>query len=166
MRKESKVIILMGVSGSGKTTLGRRLAEALKAPFYDADDFHSPENKAKMRRGIPLTDENRLPWLKTLAEEIQKWDKENFLTILACSALKQNYRDLLSKKGNIAWIYLKGDPELIRKRLGDRKGHFADESLLESQLASLEEPSNAIIVDIDGDSDKIVKSLIQKLKGA
>src|ERR1039457_2137969 len=110
------VIVLMGVSGSGKTTVGKKAAEKLACPFFDADDFHSAENKAKMGRGLALTDEDRRPWLQTLSDEMKKWNKKNSFTILACSALKQKYRDLLSQDVPVRWVYLKGERSLIQRR--------------------------------------------------
>jgi carbohydrate kinase (thermoresistant glucokinase family) len=158
------VIILMGVMGSGKTTVGRKLSGVLGCPFYDADDLHSKANKEKLRRGSPLNDSDRMPWLRTIANEMKKWERENPMTVLACSALKQKYRDLLSKDAAVLWVYLKGDRETIRKRLKERVGHFADPSLLESQFADLEEPSNAVMVDIRLDLDKMLESLVQKIQ--
>ena len=159
------VIILMGVTGSGKTTIGQKLAQALNCPFQDADDHHSVANREKMARGLALTEEDRRPWLETLAGKIREWNKERALTVLACSALKQSYRDLLSKGEVVRWVYLKGDRELVRKRLEGRQGHFADARLLESQFDLLEEPKNAVVVDIGGELDKIVLRLTQELKG-
>ena len=159
------VIILMGVSGSGKTTLGLKLAAVLGCPFYDADDYHPRANKEKMGKGVPLTDEDRLPWLETLAQKARIWESESDFSVLACSALKQKYRDFLSKDVPVCWVYLKGDKELIRRRIEGRVGHYAGQNLLESQLASLEEPKDAIVVDISGDADKAALDLAQKLKG-
>lgn len=159
------IVILMGVSGSGKTTIGRKLAQDLKGPFYDADNYHSPANREKMGRGIPLTDEDRISWLQILHDEMKIWDAENSRTFLACSALKQKYRDQLSEGLAVQWVYLKGDKEVLRQRLQGRKDHFAGPQLLESQMEALEEPSNALLVDIRKEPDTIVKQLVEALKG-
>ncbi len=155
----------MGVTGSGKTTIGRKLAEEWGCPFYDADDFHSAANKEKMSRGISLTDEDRMPWLEKLKAEIGKWNEKNTLTVLACSALKQKYRDLLSQGNAVQWIYLKGDRETIQKRIESRKGHFAGLDLLESQMTALEEPKGALQVDVRKDPATIIREIVQSLKG-
>jgi gluconokinase len=158
------IVILIGVSGSGKTTLGQSLAKAIAAPFYDGDNYHSPAAKEKMKRGIALTDEDRFPWLERLALEMKKWNQEKPVTLLACSALKQKYRDLLSQEIPVQWIYLKGSEKLIRQRLEARQGHFMNSKLLESQFADLEEPSDAITVDIAQEAAKIAEILVPHLK--
>jgi carbohydrate kinase (thermoresistant glucokinase family) len=157
------MIILMGVSGAGKTTIGKKLAEKLGSPFYDADDFHTLANKEKMRKGIALTDEDRFPWLRVVAVEMQKWDEVNEKTVLSCSALKQKYRDILEERLLVHWVYLKGDKNLIRLRLENRKDHFMNPELLDSQFKDLEEPEGAITVDINSDSDKITAEILQRL---
>ena len=157
------IIVLVGVAGSGKTTVGRKLAEALDGPFYDADDFHSPANKEKMGRGIPLTDEDRLPWLQVLHAQMTEWGKGKSPAVLACSALKQKYRDLLSAGLDVKWVYLKGDPEILRRRMEGRKGHFAGPQLLASQFAALEEPKDAVEVDIQETPGAIVRQILQAL---
>ncbi len=158
------VIIIMGVSGSGKTTVGLKLGKELGCPFYDSDDFHTEAAKEKMSRGIALTDEDRFPWLRRLADAMKGWERENKQSVLACSALKQKYRDILEKDLPVRWIYLKGTPELIRQRLKERKSHFWNPQLLDSQFAALEEPAGAITLDINQDSDKMVGSLVRQLK--
>jgi len=136
------VIIIMGVSGSGKTTIGKLLAQSLNWQFEDADDFHSQANKAKMHSGIPLTDEDRKPWLEGLADHINDWVKQNKPTVLACSALKESYRELLTgNKNEVAVVYLRADYDAIAKRLQSRTNHFMNKGLLESQFATLEEPA-------------------------
>lgn len=157
------VIVLMGVSGSGKSTIGPKLAAALGCPFYDGDDYHSREAKEKMGRGTALTDEDRAPWLRTLAGEMKKWEAKGPLSILACSALKQKYRAQLSQEVPVQWIHLKGDKALIRSRLEARQGHFAKD-LLESQFEALEEPKEAMVIDISADPGKIVDELVKKLR--
>jgi gluconokinase len=159
------IIVLMGVAGSGKTTIGGKLALAMGCPFYDGDDYHSPGNREKMARGIPLTDGDRSSWLRTLHGEMKIWERENPLTLLACSALKQKYRDLLSDRTVVRWIYLKGDAGILRQRLGERQGHFAGPDLLESQFQILEEPTDAIVVDVGQEPGRIVKQLVEALKG-
>lgn len=156
------VIVVMGVSGSGKTTVGKGLAAVLGLPFYDADDHLSPANRKKLQEGIPLNDRDRQPWLEELAGMIRTWDKEG--AVLACSALKQKYRDLLSAGARVRWIYLKGDQGTIRDRLNGRTGHFADPSILESQFADLEEPADAIVADIQGTPEEIVQDLLRQVR--
>ena len=157
------IIGVMGVSGSGKTTIGRKLAEVLRCPFYDADDFHPSANKEKMARGEALTDQDREPWLLKLSEEMEKWDRQGPYAVLACSALKQKYRDLLAGKVPVRWVYLKGDRTLIQKRLEARKGHFFNPALLDSQLSDLEEPLEAIVVNIGQNVDEIVRNVFKEL---
>lgn len=158
------IIVLMGVTGSGKTTLGQKLARTLACPFYDGDDFHSPANKEKMGQGLPLTDEDRLPWLQLLHTRMAEWEKGKSIVVLACSALKQKYRNLLSVDLEVKWVYLKGDVEIIRQRIEGRQGHFAGTQLLESQFAALEEPKDAIVVDVQKDPVTIVNRILQGLK--
>lgn len=157
------IVVVMGVSGVGKTTIGSELANRLSCEFLDADDYHSAENKAKMHAGIPLTDADRLPWLQTLNRVLQEHEHRQQCAVLACSALKDRYRELLETGVTIAWVYLKGSPEVIRERLHDRNGHFAGETLLTSQLATLEEPANAIVADADQPVAEIVEWLIPRL---
>lgn len=160
------IIVLMGVSGSGKTTVGRKLSGVLGCPFYDADDFHNQANKDKMSRGVPLTDGDRKPWLQALRGGMEKWAEEKPKTVLACSALKQKYRDFLSAGLPVLWVYLKGDRATLLKRLEGRKGHYAGPALLDSQLESLEEPQTALGVDIRKDPDAMVQQILQSLKGS
>jgi gluconokinase len=157
-----KIVILMGVSGCGKTTIAETLATKHDWQWFDADDFHSPANKAKIARDEPLTDADRLPWLQILQIQIQQWLQADRSTALACSALKRSYRDLLSGgHPAVKFVYLKGSYELISQRLIDRKGHFAKVELLKSQFETLEEPSSdeAIEIDIDRDKDEIVQAI-------
>jgi gluconokinase len=154
------IIILMGVAGCGKTTLGKQLALALHCPFYDADDFHSPESRLKMSRGEALTDQDRQPWLEELNRQMKKWEIQSPRTVLACSALKQKYRDLLSQNSEVTWVYLRGDKAMIQERLEKRQGHYATAQLLDSQFASLEEPQNAIVLDISVSPERLIEALI------
>ncbi len=157
------IVVVMGVSGVGKSTVGSELAARLNCEFLDADDYHSAENKAKMHAGIPLTDADRLPWLQTLNRLLQEHERQQKSAVLACSALKDSYRDLLETGIHIKWVYLKGSPEVIRERLQERHGHFAGETLLTSQLATLEEPANAIVVNADQPLEDIMKQLLPEL---
>ena len=135
------VLIVMGVSGSGKTTVAAMLAGRLGWSFADADDFHSPANVSKMRSGRPLDDVDRIPWLGAFARQIDRWSAVGQSGVIACSALKRRYRHLVSShRPEIRFVYLKGDRELIADRLAARHGHFMPPSLLDSQLAEIEEP--------------------------
>jgi len=158
------IIIIFGVSGSGKTTIGKTLSTALKMPFYDADNFHPQKNIDKMHSGIPLTDKDRQPWLKILSKKIKLW-KKNSDAILACSALKEDYRKTL--KGNnddVKWIFLNGSFELIKSRMQKRKNHFMKPELLKSQFNTLEIPNYAIDISVNQKPNQIVESILQKIK--
>jgi carbohydrate kinase (thermoresistant glucokinase family) len=145
------IVVLMGVCGCGKTTVGRMLAGELGWPFLDADDFHPPANVAKMAAGIPLTDEDRWPWLDRLASEMTAILDRGGHAVLACSALRQIYRDRLapaSIASRVRFAFLKGDEATIASRIGSRQHRYMPPSLLKSQFAALEEPGDAIVVDI------------------
>ena len=144
------IILLMGAAGAGKTTVGKLLASHLGWDFADADDYHSTTNLDKMRNGIPLTDADRAPWLASLRALICSWIMVGKSAVLACSALKQAYRDNLSVGPEVRIVYLKLTPEVLRQRLAARHGHFMTEAMLESQLATLEEPKDAIVIDATG----------------
>jgi carbohydrate kinase (thermoresistant glucokinase family) len=158
------VIILMGVSGCGKTTVGKRLANKLDLPFYDADDFHPFENIEKMKSGEPLTDADRHPWLAALSWEIEKWNQGDG-AVLACSALKKNYRAILNPdiSDQVQFVYLKGSEELILNRMQQREGHYMPPELLRSQFEALEEPEKAITVSIEMSPEKIVERILKEL---
>jgi gluconokinase len=158
------IIILMGVSGSGKTTIGERLARALGWPFYDGDQFHPPANVAKMQQGLPLTDEDRWPWLHALRAHIETWVQQGMSAVLACSALKQAYREhLVIDEAEVKLVYLKGDYDLIQERLAQRRGHFMPPGLLASQFAALEEPEWGVIVDVVHPPETIVALIREQL---
>ena len=162
------IIIVMGVSGSGKTTIGKLLAESLQWEFSDADAFHSPENVEKMRCGIPLSEADRMPWLQDLQTAIKHWLQENKNVVLACSALKDSYRQFLvldsdgsanAKGERIKLVYLKGSYELIQMRLQERSNHYMSEKLLNSQFNTLEEPLNILSMDVAQPPQIIVQNI-------
>ena len=159
------IIVVMGVTGSGKTTVGQLLAARLGYVFADADDFHSAANKDKMHKGIPLTDADRLPWLAAMHDQTAKWIASKQNAVLACSALKQSYRQQLWTGPEARFVYLKGSYEQIAQRLRARKGHFADEHILAGQFADLEEPTDAdaIVVDISESPEEIVEEICRRL---
>lgn len=157
------IIIVMGVTGVGKTTIGSLLAQQLGWEFADADAFHSAQNVEKIRQSIPLTDEDRDPWLEALRTAITQWIAAKKNVVLACSALKQIYRERLCIGPEVKLVYLKGSYDLISRRLEQRKGHFATEQLLTSQFADLEEPTQAIIVEIDRPPLELVDEIRSQL---
>lgn len=157
------IILLMGVSGSGKTTVGRLLASQMRWEFADGDDYHPAANVEKMRSGIPLTDADRGPWLDALCSLISGWIAAGKNGVLACSALKQEYRDRLQVGPEVCVVYLKGDPKLLHERMRTRLGHFMTERMLASQLGSLEEPADAVAVDVGLTPAEIVAEIREKL---
>jgi carbohydrate kinase (thermoresistant glucokinase family) len=158
------IIYIMGVSGSGKTTIGKSLAGRTGIPFFDGDDFHSKANKEKMKAGHPLDDDDRKDWLLSI-NKLAKEETRKKGAIIACSALKEKYRLVLS--GDITvpvhWIYLQGDYGLISQRLMTRKDHFMPTALLQSQLETLEIPPYALLIDINKSEEEIVKRILQSL---
>jgi gluconokinase len=161
------VIILIGVAGSGKTTVGRILAAQLGCEFHDADDLHSPENREKMSHGLALSDQDRLPWLLAVRNLVQRCLAENRDAVIACSALRRSYRDLLVvDKAKVKLVYLKGSPALIAQRLAQRSGHFFDPRLLQSQFDTLEEPqdpTDATVVDISETPEQVADAIRARL---
>jgi gluconokinase len=149
----------MGPAGSGKTTVGKLFAAQLKWEFADGDDFHPPANIEKMSHGIPLHDEDRIPWLHSIREAMLQWDAQHRNVVLACSALKCSYRKLLQINSNVKLVYLKGSYELFRERLRSRKGHYAGEQILAGQFADLEEPADAITIDAAQSPEQIVAEI-------
>ena len=149
----------MGVSGSGKTTIGNLLSHDLGWDFYDADDYHPPANIEKMSRGIPLTDEDRQPWLQTLQNLIRDCIQKNKQVIIACSALKETYRNKLHVNHIVQFVYLVGSFELIKERLLKRQRHFMNTDLLDSQFAALEEPQDVLAIDISATPEEIVSAI-------
>lgn len=157
------IIIVMGVSGSGKTTVGGLLAGRMGCGFSDADDFHPAANVEKMRVGIPLTDDDRWPWLKALRQAIEDWEAAGESRVIACSALKAAYRNLLAPRDDVVFVFLKGSSETIASRLKARKGHYMNPDLLASQFATLEEPAGAIVIDIAPPPAAIVDDIMDRL---
>jgi gluconokinase len=144
------VVVLMGVTGSGKTTVGEKLAAELGWTFSDADDFHPAANKAKMHAGTPLTDDDRRPWLLAVRQVIEQALRDGRGAIVACSALKAEYRDLLAGGLEpVRFVLLEGDPAVLKARLAQRRHEFMNPALLESQIDTLERPPNAIVIDIE-----------------
>jgi gluconokinase len=157
------IILLMGVTGSGKTTTGRKLAESLGWEYFDADDFHSATNVAKMKSGIALNDLDRKPWLESLQRLVQTSLENDQPAVLACSALKTSYRRMLLLDERVRLVYLKGDYDLIKKRLSSRRNHYMNPALLESQFQTLEEPDDGLRIDIQSPPDEIVRIIRAQL---
>ena len=158
------VVIVMGVTGAGKTTVGRALAGALGWEFHDGDEQHSEESKRKMHLGIALDDVDRAPWLAKLRKLIQGMVTEGRDGVVACSALKQSYRDeIIVDPKSVKVVYLKGSKELVAERLRNRAGHFMNPDLLQSQNDTLEEPRDAIVVDISDTPEAIVSEIRSRL---
>lgn len=159
------IVLVMGVSGAGKSTIGRALADALQADFLEADAFHSEANVAKMASGTPLTDSDRWPWLDAIGAALDQAVMKDRKVVLACSALKQAYRDRLLKDSGRQGhtVFLTGDGALIAARLSGRSGHYMPPTLLPSQLATLEPPQDAVVVDIANPPAVILQQILAKL---
>ena len=158
------IIVLIGVAGSGKTTVGMLLAEAIHCPFLEGDSLHSEQNIDKIRHGIPLTDADRAPWLAAIHNHILYWFERGQDLVVGCSALTQGYREVLAEGVPITWVYLKGSFELIRTRLKRRPNHFMKADMLQSQFDTLEEPSNALVVDVSAPPSAIVEQILSELR--
>jgi len=155
----------MGVTGVGKTTVGKLLADKTGWPLHDADNYHSAANVEKMRAGIPLTDDDRWPWLDRLNALLRAAEARGESAILACSALKQRYRDRLQQGlRDVRWVHLKGDMALIRSRLEQRKGHYMNPALLQSQFDALEAPLDALIIDVDDEPAALAQQVLLALE--
>jgi gluconokinase len=165
---EIHALIVMGVAGSGKTTIARALADRIGWVFKDGDVFHPASNVEKMRSGRPLTDEDRWPWLRAIAAEVDRTRDADGHIVIACSALKRIYREtLIGKRTGVRLIYLKGSRDLIIERLRARRGHFMPPELLDSQFATLEEPDsdeNGVVVDVAAAVDAVVDDIIRQLR--
>jgi gluconokinase len=159
------VVVLMGVSGSGKTTIGKELAALLNWTFVEGDDFHPSANVEKMAAGTPLDDDDRRPWLRALQERVEQACGRDESAVLACSALKQSYRDQLEQgtTGCVRFVYLTASEELIRSRLEEREGHFMDPALIHSQFEALEPPADAVRVDVSPAPKTVAADIRQRL---
>jgi len=163
LEKNFAAIIVMGVSGCGKSTVGRLLADRLGWPFIESDDFHSAEDILKMSNGIPLTDEDRWPWLNRLHDLMVDFSMQGQPVVLACSALRRSYRNLLAQGlNNVLFVYLKGDFELIFERMKSRS-HYMKPGMLRSQFDALEEPLDALTLDIKESPEEIAGKILQHL---
>jgi gluconokinase len=162
------IVVVMGVSGAGKSTVAALLAAALGCQFQEGDDLHPRENVEKMHSGIPLTDADRMPWLHKIADEIDGWRTRGECGVMTCSALKRSYRDIIiGDRGDVVLVYLKGSHELIRRRMIARHEHFMPVALLDSQFATLEEPTpdeHPIILDIGGNPADIAHEIVCRLE--
>ena len=157
------IIVVMGVSGAGKTTIGRLLAQRLQGDFLEGDELHPAANIAKMARGVPLTDADRAPWLAAIRDRIAVAEQQRRTLVVACSALKQQYRDALTAAGPLIWVYLEGSPALLHARLEQRQGHFMKAGMLDSQIATLEPPRGAIVADAATAPEQIVSDILARL---
>ena len=157
------LIIVTGVSGTGKTTIGSGLANHFNLPFFDADHFHPEENIAKMSQGIPLNDQDRLPWLEALAKQLRESEKTGG-AVLACSALKESYRQILKVNPSVQWIHLEGNRDLIWERMLARKNHYMKAGMLDSQISTWEEPDYGLKLSISDSPDEMIETALEYLK--
>lgn len=168
MSARTPIVVVMGVAGSGKSTVGQRVAELLQVPFHEGDKFHPPANVAKMTGGTPLDDADRWPWLNAIAAEIDRTRDRGEAMVVACSALKRAYRDIIiGPRADVRLAYLRGARELIEQRIGGRRGHFMPPALVPSQFATLEEPlpaENAIVVDVRGEPELLATEIVARLR--
>jgi len=153
----------MGVAGSGKTTVGRGVANALRWPYYEADDFHSPENKSKMAKGMPLDDADRAPWLAAIRAKMDSCRASGQNAIFTCSALKSKYREALGR-GSVLLVHLTGDFDTILARVQRRRGHYMKAEMVRSQFEALEAPADALTFDVTEPPAKIVEAIVARLK--
>ena len=162
------IVVVMGVSGSGKTTVAALLAAALGCQFQEGDDLHPAANVEKMHGGTPLTDADRLPWLRKIAEEIDGWRARGESGVLTCSALKRSYRDIIiGDRQDVTLVYLKGSHDLIHRRMAARHEHFMPVALLDSQFATLQEPTpdeHPVTVDVGGRPAEIAAEIVHQLE--
>ena len=158
------IIVVIGVAGSGKTTIGTMLADAMTCLFMDGDSLHPQESIDKMSHGIPLTDSDRGPWLSAIHARMLDYCQSGQDLVVGCSALKQEYRRVLAEGIPITWVYLKGSPALIRSRLRHRSNHFMKVELLASQFDALEEPDDALVIDVSAPPTVIVKHILSQLR--
>jgi gluconokinase len=158
------LVVVMGVAGVGKTTVGELVADALGLPFHDADDFHSEASRRKMAAGIPLTEEDREPWLHDLERRMRGWEAEGG-AVVACSALRRRHRDVLRGAGPVRFVFLDADKETLRERIAARKGHYMPPELLDSQLETLEPPGpdEAVRVDAGGTPEDTARAVVAAL---
>lgn len=168
--RAARIAVVMGVTGAGKTTVGQTLARRLGWQFLEGDALHPPENVAKMRSGQPLDDDDRAPWLRAIAGQIDAWRRAGVCGVVSCSALKRAYRDvILGHRADMRLIYLHGTRQLLAARLAARHGHFMPASLLDSQLAALEPPGpdeHPIVVSIDAPVDAVADRIVAELSAA
>ena len=158
------VILVMGTTGAGKSTIGKLLAERLAWPFLDGDDFHPQANIEKMKHGAPLTDADRVPWLERIHDELVRFRDAGKSAVLACSALKQSYRDTLARGVDLRIVYLRGSYDEMRRHILARHGHFAGEAILAGQIADLEEPQDALVLRVSDRPEQLVDETIAGLK--
>lgn len=162
--KPPTLVLIMGVAGSGKTTIGQLLARQLGWSYHEADDFHSAANKEKMGRGVPLTDEDRAPWLAAIHAAMADCQRQGQAAVFTCSALKEKYRDvLLGDLDGVALVFLSGNRDLLQERIAGRQGHYMKPGMLDSQLAILEPPRDAVTIDIHATPAQIVATIRQRL---
>lgn len=159
------VVVVMGVSGSGKTTVGKLIAARMGAAFEEGDDYHPPENVLKMRAGTPLDDTDRAPWLDRLSHEIEGWLAAGQKSVLACSALKESYREKLGGgRAGVVFVFLRGSPAVVGARLQTRRGHYMPAGLLDSQFEALEEPKDALVADVAGTPEAIAEGIVARIE--